>query len=100
LIAAGIKLALELLGPVIVSRTRRAVDEASGKFSSDWRRQRYVKRELKKAIRLEARIIRVPRSVQRFIVELLVIEKLDLDGVPLVITYPQQAPDPTDKAGA
>jgi len=100
LIAAGIKLALELLGPIIVQRTRRAVEEASGKFTSDWRRQRYAKRELRKAIRLEARIIRVPRSVQRWLVELLVIEKRDRDGLPLVITYPKQAPDPADIAGA
>jgi len=84
----AIGLALKILGPSIVDRTRRAVAEAGGKFSSDWRRSLYVRKELRRAIRSEARILRVPRSVQRWLVELLVMESRGRNGLPLVYTRP------------
>ena len=90
-LSAGLELLIQLLGPVIVQKTKRAVEEAAGKFTSDWRRQRYVRKELRRAIHQEARIARVPRSVQRFLVELLVLQKRGASGLPLVELKPPLA---------
>ena len=83
LIGLGIKLLLDTLGPVLIQRVKRAVQEANGQFSSDWRRARYVRRELRRGLREESRLLKVPRSVQRFLVELLVLNTKAEAGDPL-----------------
>jgi hypothetical protein len=83
LIGVGIKLLLDTLGPVLVQRVKRAVQEANGHFSSDWRRARYVRRELRLGLREETRLLKVPRSVQRWLVELMVLNSKAEAGDPL-----------------
>lgn len=84
IIGAAVKVALDLFGPVVVDRVRRAVEKAGGKFRSDFRRRSWVRREIRRAIREERRILRVPRSTSRWLAEVLVMEWREKRGKPLL----------------
>lgn len=96
----SIKLALEWLGPIILRRVKTAIEEADGKFKSDWRRQVYVHRQFKRALASEGKLIRTRRGFRKFLVELLVQEWKAGKGIPGFDHLPVPPLDPEGAAGA
>jgi len=92
LIAFSIQKALQFIGPVVLRRVQVAIEEAGGKFSSDWRRSLYVHKQLKLALREEAKLTRVSRGARRFLVELLVQEWKAGKGIPGFSKLPPAPP--------
>ena len=82
LTAFSLKLALDWLGPLVIDRVKQAIEEAGGKFRSDWRRSTYVHRQFKLALREEGKLLRTNRGFRRLMVELLVAEWKAGQGIP------------------
>jgi len=100
LVAFSLKLALDWLGPSVIGAVKRSIEEADGKFKSDWRRSIYVHRAFKRALASEGKLIRTKRGFRRTMVELLVQEWKSGRGIPGFDFLPAPPTDPTDRAGA
>jgi len=102
LTAFSLKLAFDWLGPIILRKLKLAIEEADGKFGSDWRRQLYVSRQFKRALGAEGKLIRTKRGFRKTIIELLVCEWKAGRGIPgfdLLPKPPLHGIDPEGFAG-